>query len=91
MAPRKHNMTTEPITTYLAHLGSGAVVALNGNCLSKVLKASVRGVYGVFGTAFISHSLFERPPTEDTGEGFICMSSTSIFEAARSLAGGMRE
>jgi hypothetical protein len=41
-------------------------------------------------TVFISHSLSERL-SDETGECFICMSSTSILLAARSPAVGMRE
>jgi len=59
-----------------------------------VLKASVRGVYGCcacgLGTAFSSHSLSLL--RSETGESFvICMSSTSILQAARCEAVGIRD
>ena len=57
-----------------------------------MLKASVRGVYGVLGPArrrFISHSLSER--SSETGESFICISSTSTREAARWEAVGISD
>jgi hypothetical protein len=38
---------------------------------------------------FISHSLSER--SSDTGESFICISSTSTFAAARWEAVGIRD
>lgn len=85
----------DPSKLYLPHLPSLSP-ARSGSCRSKVLNANVLGVYGVFGTTlslgncFNSHSLSE-PRSEDTGECFICMSSTSILLAARSAALGMRE
>jgi hypothetical protein len=57
-----------------------------GNCRSNVLKARVLGVYGVLDIVvvrrpFISHSLSEA--LSETGESFICISSTLILFAAR--------
>ena len=65
----------------------------NGSCLSSVLNASVRGVYGVAGVAlatdFISHCLSSL---SEVGEPFVtCMSSYSIFEAALWAAVGMSD
>jgi hypothetical protein len=69
--------------------------ALSGNCLSSVLNAKVRGVYGCAGVAltvgrtrFISHS---RSELSDKGECLVCMSSMPIFDAARWDAVGIRD
>lgn len=83
----------EEAFVYLPHRPSLSP-ARKGNCRSRVLNANVLGVYGVFGialvTVFISHSLSERL-SEETGECFICMSSTSILFAARSPLDGIKE